>query len=78
MHLPWQQKYDPALTYNVYTQDELQRLFSNVDVPKMLETLHVDGQDKYIVMDVEQAKKINSLLVEENLQSLKDYSTFVM
>jgi putative endopeptidase len=44
----------------------------------MLKTLRVDGQDKYIVMDVEQAKKINSLLVEENLQALKDYSTFVM
>ena len=44
----------------------------------MLKTLQVDGQDKYIVMDVEQAKKINSLLVEENLQALKDYSTFVM
>lgn len=29
-------------------------------------------------MDVEQAKKINSLLVEENLQALKDYSTFVL
>lgn len=76
--LTTEQKYDPALTYNVYTQDDLQRLFTNVDVPKMLETLHVDGQDKYIVMDVEQAKKINSLLVEENLQALKDYSTFVM
>ena len=29
-------------------------------------------------MDVGQAEKINSLLVEENLQALKDYSTFVM
>lgn len=55
--LTTEQKYDPALTYNVYTQDDLQHLFTNVDVPKMLETLHVDGQDKYIVMDVEQAKK---------------------
>lgn len=76
--LTTEQLYDPALTYNVYTEQQLQALYSNVDVPRMLKTLCVDGQDKYIVMDVEQAEKINSLLVEENLQALKDYSTFVM
>lgn len=76
--LTTEQLYDPSLTYNVYTEQQLQDLYTNIDVPKMLRTLRVDGQDKYIVMDVEQAKKINSLLVEENLQALKDYSTFVM
>lgn len=76
--LTTEQMYDPAITYNVYTQQDLQKLYTNVNVPKMLKTLKIDGQDKYIVMDVEQAKKINSLLVEENLQALKDYSTFVM
>lgn len=76
--LTTEQLYDPKLTYNVYTEQQLQELYTNVDVPKMLETLRVDGQDKYIVMDVQQAKKINSLLVEENLEALKDYSTFVM
>jgi putative endopeptidase len=76
--LTTQQLYDPTLTYNVYTEESLQKLYSNIDVPKMLSTLGISGQDKYIVMDVEQAKKINSLLVEENLQALKDYSTFVM
>ena len=76
--LATEQLYDPAVTYNVYTEQELQELYSNVDVPRMLKTLRVDGQDKYIVMDVEQAEKINSLPVEENLQALKDYSTFVM
>lgn len=76
--LTTEQLYDPSLTYNVYTMEDLQTLYSNIDVPGMLKTLRIDGQDKYIVMDVEQAKKINSLLVEENLQALKDYSTFVM
>lgn len=73
-----EQYYNPALTYNVYTAEELQQLYTNVDVEKLLSELRVAGQDKYIVMDVEQARKINSLLVEENLQALKDYSTFVM
>lgn len=76
--LTTEQRYDPSITYNLYTAEELQSLYTNVDVDKMLETLRVDGQDKYIVMDVNQAKKINSLLVEENLEALKDYSTFVM
>ena len=76
--LSTEQLYDPSITYNVYTAQGLQELYTNVDVPRMLRTLRIDGQDKYIVMDVKQAKKINSLLVEENLQALKDYSTFVM
>ena len=76
--LTTEQLYDPAITYNVYTAEELQQLYTNVDVGKMLKTLGVAGQDRYIVIDVEQAKKINSLLVEENLQALKDYSSFVM
>ncbi len=76
--LSTEQLYDPSLTYNVYTEQGLQELYTNIDVPRMLSALRVDGQDKYIVMDVGQAMKINSLLVEENLQALKDYSTFVM
>ncbi len=76
--LTTEQLYDPALTYNVYTAEELQELYTNIDVDKMLTTLGIDGQEQYIVIDVEQAKKINSLLVEENLQALKDYSSFVM
>jgi putative endopeptidase len=76
--LSTEQLYDPTVIYNVYTEESLQQLYTNINVSKMLKTLKVDGQDKYIVMDVEQAKKINSLLVDENLQALKDYSTFVM
>ncbi len=73
-----EQFYDPSKTYNVYTAETLQQLYTNVDIDKMLKNLRIDGQDQYIVMDVEQAKKVNSLLTEENLEALKDYSTFVM
>ncbi len=73
-----EQLYDPSITYNAYTAEELQQLYTNVNVDQMLKTLRIDGQDRYIVMDVGQAEKINSLLVEENLEALKDYSTFVM
>lgn len=73
-----EQYYNPNITYNTFTSDELKKLYTNVDIDKMLKTLRIDGQSKYIIKDVNQAKKINSLLIEENLQDLKDYSTFVL
>ncbi len=76
--LSTEQLYDPAITYNPYTKKQLQQLYTNINVNDMLKALKIDGQSQYIVMDVGQAEKINSLLVEENLQALKDYSTFVM
>ena len=76
--LPSEQYYDPSITYNVYTKEELQQLYTNIDIDKMLKTLKIDSVDTYIVSDVEQAKKINSLLTEDNLELLKNFSSFVM
>lgn len=76
--LSMEEYYDPSITYNVFTKEELQELYTNVDVEKMLKTLRIDSADSYIVSDVSQAKRINELLVEENLEVLKDFSTFVM
>ena len=76
--LSMEEYYDPSITYNVFTKEELQELYTNVDVEKMLKTLRIDSADSYIISDVGQAKRINELLVEENLEVLKDFSTFVM
>lgn len=76
--LSLEQYYDPSITYNVFTKEELQELYTNIDIDQMLKTLRIDGVDTYIVLDVQQAKKVNSLLVEENLELLKNFSTFVM
>lgn len=73
-----EQYYDPSITYNVFTKDQLQQLYTNIDVDKMLKTLKIDSVDIYIVSDVEQARKINSLLTEDNLELLKNFSSFVM
>lgn len=73
-----EQYYDPSITYNVFTKDQLQQLYTNIDVDKMLKTLKIDSVDTYIVSDVEQARKINSLLTEDNLELLKNFSSFVM
>lgn len=76
--LSTEQYYDPSITYNVFTKDQLQQLYTNIDVDKMLKTLKIDSVDTYIVSDVEQARKINSLLTEDNLELLKNFSSFVM
>lgn len=76
--LSTEQYYDPSVTYNVFTKEELQELYTNIDVEMMLEILRIDSADTYIISDVGQAKKINELLVEENLELLKNFSTFVM
>lgn len=73
-----EQYYNPSITWNVYSKEQLQELYSNIDIYKMLETLRIDSVDSYVVIDVEQAKKINSLLIEDNLDVLKEFSTFVM
>lgn len=76
--LSMEQYYDPSITYNVFTKDELQELYTNVDIGRMLKTLRIDSAETYIISDVEQARKINELLTEDNLEVLKDFSTFVM
>lgn len=76
--LSMEEYYDPSITYNVFTKEELQDLYTNVDIDKMLKTLRIDSAKTYIIADVEQAKKINELLVEENLELLKKFSSFVM
>lgn len=76
--LSMEQYYDPSITYNVFMKDELQELYTNVDIGRMLKTLRIDSAETYIISDVEQARKINELLTEDNLEVLKDFSTFVM
>ena len=75
--LSTQEYYDPEKTYNLLTEEELQKVYSNIDVQSMLETLELTSVDTFILRDVEQARYVNSILVEENLDTLKLYSTFV-
>lgn len=75
--LSTQEYYDPSITYNEMSKDDLKKIYTNVDIDKLLSDLQIDQVDTYILEDVSQAKKVNDLLVEENLEALKNYSTFV-
>lgn len=75
--LTTQESYNPTYTYNVMTPQELQNIYTNVDVTAMLTTLGLQDVETFILSDVEQAKTVNALLVEDYLEALKLYSVFV-
>ncbi len=67
---------DPAVTYNVYTKEDLQSLFTNFDVTAYLAAGGFDTWDTYIVAQEELFEKVNEILTEDNLDLLKAYSSF--
>ncbi len=70
--------YDPEIIYNPYTAEELDDLYSNIDMNAFLETAGFDGWDTYLVSSVELSKAVNESLTEENLDLLKAYSIYCL
>ena len=64
---------DVGIHYNNYDKKELDKLYSNVNMQKLLKAFGFDTGD-VIVYDVSQSKKINEFFKQENLQQLKDYA----
>lgn len=71
-------RYNVEKFYNPYTKEELASLYSNCDVIGFLEKAGITSFDKCIVQEVENAKKANSYLTQENLELLKNYTKFFM
>lgn len=63
--------------YKVYTIEELQAMLNNIPLNKVTSyySEFCKGTDKILVVDINQLKMIDSYLVEENLQTLKEYAT---
>ena len=60
--------------YNLYTKEELQTLFTNIDTQKMTESFGIDFTDTYIIYDVKQMEEINGYFSQENLDLWKKYA----
>ena len=58
--------------YNVYTFDEIQALFPNIDLSAVLESEGLKKEDKILVMDEEITKEFAKLFTDENLKTLKN------
>ncbi len=71
-------QYDMSKTYNVYTAAQLKELAPALDIPAMLDADGLGGQSAYIVSQPALVKKVDSLLVPEKLELLKNFSEFVL
>lgn len=61
-----------AAIYHPYTTQSFSELFSNINTKKLMDSYGFES-DEIIVMDVEQSKKINEYMTNDNIQVLKDY-----
>lgn len=59
--------------YNVMTKEDLQKIYTNLDINTYLEKMGISNQTYFSVVDVENYKAMNSYLKEENLALLKEY-----
>lgn len=74
-------KYSLEKYYNPVDLKGFQELLPGIDVEKLLNQLGYgpeQGQSEWIIVELEQTKKLSEYLTEENLPLLKDYSTFVL
>lgn len=76
--LPLADSSDPSKIYNLYSAEELKRMFSNIDLEPVLEKSKVPLQGQYIITEPEAVKKVNEYLTEEHLTLLKNYSVFCL
>lgn len=67
----------PENYYNPMTLSELKALMPGVDVEHMLKSFGMENTDKWIVSDKGAVAKMSEYLCDENLETLKDFSTFI-
>ncbi len=70
--------YDVEKVYNVYSEADLIAAFPGIDMASYMQAEGFAGQDMYLVPDEEKFAVCSSLLTEDNLQALKDYSATVL
>ena len=70
--------YDVQKYYNPHTKEELAALYSNCDIIGFLEKIGITSFDTCIVQEMENVKKANSYLTQENLELLKNNARFML
>ena len=76
--LPLSKQGDPDVIYNPYTGEELKKLFPDGTMETFLKAADLNEQDQYIVVQVDQMKKIGGYLNQESLPLLKQYTLFCL
>lgn len=63
---------DIISSYNKITKEELQQIYSNIDIDKYFDIKNINNRE-YSIVDIENYKAFNSYLTNENLELLKNY-----
>lgn len=58
--------------YNIYTFDEVQSLFPNIDLNAVLESTGFKKEDRILVMDEELTQEFANFFTDDNIQTLKN------
>lgn len=59
--------------YNVITKEELQNIYTNIDINSYLNLMGISNQEYFSIVDIDNYKMMNSYLKEENLYLLKEF-----
>lgn len=59
--------------YNVITKNDLQNIYTNIDIDNYLKLMGISNQEYFSIVDIENYKAMNSYLIEDNLYLLKEY-----
>ena len=63
---------DIISSYNKITKEELQQVYSNINIDKYFDIKNINNRE-YSIVDIENYKAFNSYLTNENLELLKNY-----
>ena len=59
--------------YNIITKEELKQIYSNIDIDYYLKTNGIDNQEYFNIVDKNNYESINSYLINDNLDLLKEH-----
>jgi len=62
--------------YNKVTKEDLQKIYSNLDIDKYLKLKGIYNEEYYSLVDINNYKTFNSYLTNENLDILKEFVKF--
>lgn len=63
---------DVSNYYNIITKEDLQKIYTNIDINRYLENKNLLKEEKFSIIDSDNYKTLNSYLTEENLSLLKE------
>lgn len=59
--------------YNIITKEELQNIYTNIDIEYYFQKLNISNIKTFSIVDIENYKALNSFLTNDNLYTLKEY-----